>query len=346
VNARKVDDVDYIQFLIAAQKAFSCCEASRCQFAPIAHDSFVRLLSRQPSDTAALWQEVEPLVTKVGGCLVIDDSTLDKPHARRIDLVTRHWSGKHRRVVPGINLLTLLWTDGNAALPCDCRLYGETLEADGKPRSKNACFQEMMTTAKHRGFCPKMVCFDSWYASTDNLKLIRSFDWHFLTRLKSNRQVNPDNTSNVAVETLTPPEAGQIVHLKEFGFVRLFRIVAPDGDEKKAEAQPEAQPAHAEYWITNQLAMTESERQEWERQSFKIENYHRGLKQCCAVERCQCRSKQKQHGHILLALRAFVRLEVNRLTTGISWYEAKIDIVRDAIRNYLAAPTVRIRANA
>lgn len=332
MNQPKVDEVDYIQFLIAAQKAFSCCEASRCQIDLIAHDSFVRLLERQPTDTKALWQEVEPLVDKVKGCLILDDSTLDKPYARRIELVTRHWSGKHRRVVMGINLLTLLWTDGNTALPCDCRLYGEEIKDNGKPKSKNEYFQEMVTTAKARGFRPEMVCFDSWYASIENLKLVRANDWCFLTRLKSNRQVNPDNTANVAVEMLFPPAEGQIVHLKEFGFVRLFRTVAPNGD--------------GEYWATNCLEMTEDERQEWERQSFKIENYHRGLKQCCAVERCQCRSKVKQHGHIVLSLRAFVRLEANRLATGVSWYEAKLDIVRDSIRHYLAMPTIKIGTNA
>ncbi len=165
MNAPKVDEVDYIQFLIAAQKAFTCCEASRCQSEIIAHDAFVRLLSRQPTDTAALWQEVEPLINKTKGCLVIDDSTLDKPYARQIELVTRHWSGKHQSVVMGINLLTLLWTDGNAALPCDCRMYGEQIKDNGKPKSKNEFFHEMLTTAKARGFCPEMVCFDSWYAS-------------------------------------------------------------------------------------------------------------------------------------------------------------------------------------
>jgi len=332
VNLPKVDEVDYIQFLIAAQKSFTCCEASRCQIELIAHDAFVRLLSRQPTDTAALWREVEPLVNRTRGCLVIDDSTLDKPYARHIELVTRHWSGKHKAVVMGINLLTLLWTDGDAALPCDCRLYGEEMKPGGKPKSKNESFQEMITTAKERGFHPEMVCFDSWYASIENLKLVRGCGWYFLTRLKKNRRVNPDDTKNVAVETLPPVAGGQVVHLKEFGFVRLFRTVAPNGD--------------GEYWMTNKTDMDEEERQEWERQAFKIENYHRGLKQCCAVERCQCRSKVKQHGHILLSLRAFVRLEANRITTGVSWYEAKLDIVRDAIRNYLVMPTIKIGATA
>ena len=63
------------------------------------------------------------LVQREGGVLVLDDTTLDKPYARKMELVTRHWSGKHRRVVAGINLLTLLWTDGHALIPCDFRVY-------------------------------------------------------------------------------------------------------------------------------------------------------------------------------------------------------------------------------
>lgn len=172
MNLPKTDEVDYIQFLIAAQKSFTCCEASRCQIGLIAHDSFVRLLSRQPTDTeqtsgfstVALWQEVEPPVNRRQGCLVIDDSTLDKPYARHIELVTRHWSGKHKAVVLGINLATLLWTNGDAALPCDCRLYGEEVKADGEPKTKNESFRGMITTAKERGFHPEMVCIDSWYS--------------------------------------------------------------------------------------------------------------------------------------------------------------------------------------
>jgi putative transposase len=331
MNAAKIDEIGYIQFLIAAQKSFTCNEASRCQLDNVSHDSFIRLLSRQPADTLALWQEVEPFVNRKKGNLVLDDCTLDKPYARCIELVQRHWSGKHQEVVLGINLLTMLWTDGNLALPCDCRLYGEELKED-KPKSKNDSFQDMLKTAKERGFSPEIVCFDSWYSGIDNLKLIRSYNWYFLTRIKCNRQVNPDKKGNVAVETLSPPVEGQIVHLKEFGFVRLFKTVAPNGD--------------GEYWVTNNLEMTAFARQEWARESFSIENYHRGLKQCCAIESCQCRSKAKQHGHILLSLRAFVRLELNRFRTGVSWYEAKLDIVRDAIRAYLACPTINLESTA
>ena len=109
MNAPRCDELDYIDFLVAAPRPVSCTEAARVQpdspHAP-AHDAFTRLLHRLEPDPRRLWDEAEPLVEKARGVLVIDDSTLDKPYARHIDLVTRHWSGKHHEVVRGINLIT------------------------------------------------------------------------------------------------------------------------------------------------------------------------------------------------------------------------------------------------
>ncbi|GFP20552.1 hypothetical protein HKBW3S03_02055, partial [Candidatus Hakubella thermalkaliphila] len=128
MNPLKCDDLDYIHFLIVSQKVFTCTEAARCQpegKAP-AHDAFTRLLQRQSPDTEALWQEAKELVDRKQGLLVVDDTTLDKLYARKMELVTYHWSGKHRQVVRGINLQTLLWTDGKALIPCDFRVYAKT----------------------------------------------------------------------------------------------------------------------------------------------------------------------------------------------------------------------------
>ena len=72
--------------------------------------------------------------------------------------------------------------------------------------------------------------------------------------------------------------------------------------------------------------------------SWGVEQYHRGLKQCCGVEKAQVRAARAQRNHIGCALRAFLRLETQRLQTGRSWYEAKKQLLRDAIRTYLANP--------
>jgi putative transposase len=189
---------DYIDFLLATPRAVSATEAARVQpdrpHKP-AHDAFTRLLHRLEPDPAALWAEVEPLVRRTGGDLVVDDSTLDKPYARHIGLVSRHWSGKHRAVVRGINLISLVWTDGDRLYPCDYHLYDKA--GDGK--TKNDHFRDLLAAAHGRGFRPRCVLFDSWYASLDNLKQARGYGWTFLTRLKANRLVSPAPGRQLAV---------------------------------------------------------------------------------------------------------------------------------------------------
>lgn len=328
----KVSDVDYIQFLLAAQTALSCVEASLthgAQEVSPAHDAFTRLLQRQPPDTEALWQETAPLVNKASGVLVVDDSTLDKPHARHMALVHKHWSGKHHRSVYGINLVTLLWTDGDAKLPIDFRLSNAPV--DGV--SKNQLFVHLLQTAKDRKFSPRYVCFDSWYSGIDNLKAVRSHGWHWLTRLKSNRMIDPDRTGNRQIYLVNIPPEGAIVHLRAYGFIKVFVRVSEDME-------------HVEFWATSDLTMTEETRQQVAAHALSIEEYHRGLKQCCAVERCQARTEPAQRTHILCAVRAFVRLEHCRVKTGCSWYESKKRIIREAIRAYRASPTLLLPATA
>ena len=128
MNPAKVNEYDYINFLIGTQQVYSCTEAERVQpdqeNGP-AHDAVTRLLHRLTTSTERLWQEAKEQVDLSKGVLIADDSTLDKWYSRQIELVTRHWSGKHKRVVSGINLLTLLWTDGERYIPVGYRIYNK-----------------------------------------------------------------------------------------------------------------------------------------------------------------------------------------------------------------------------
>lgn len=323
MNPAKVNDLDYVHFLIASVDVFTCTEAAKCnpnsENIP-SHDAFTRLLRRQPPDTEALWNEVRGIVQSQKGFLIIDDTTLDKPYAKNMDLVYRLYSGKHHQVVNGINIITLLWTDGDAAIPVDFRIYDK--DVDGK--TKNDHFRNMLCESKARSFNPGFIIFDSWYASIDNLKTIRGFSWHWLTRLKKNRLVNPDKTGNMQIQEIEIPPEGRIVHLKAYGFIKVFKIVAKDGD--------------IEYWATDLLDLDETKRDELGGYSWKIEEYHRGIKQFCGVENCQARTSQSQRAHIMFSLRAFLRLEVERLRSGISWFEYKRRIIRGAIKDYLKYP--------
>ena len=322
---------DYIQFLASSPRAFSCAEAGRVQprspWAPH-HDSFNRLLHRLDPEPEILWEEAQHTVVLNQGVLVLDDSTLDKPSARKIDLVTNHWSGKHHAVVRGINLITLLWTDGDRKIPCDYRVFDK--DRDGL--TKNDHFWDMLLMAKARGFAPRCILFDSWYASLENLKQVRDHGWIFLTKLKGNRKVTPADRRKRELDEVAISASGTVLHLQGYGMVRVFRIDAPDGV--------------AEYWATNDLGMDAGTRQHYGELSFAIENYHRELKQNCGVEKCQVRAAKAQRNHIGLALRAFLRLEWHFFTTGISGFETKLSLVREAVRSYLARPWLTLPETA
>jgi len=82
---------------------------------------------------------------------------------------------------------------------------------------------------------------DSWYASLENLRLISSIGWHRLTRLKANRSVNPDGRGNIPLSVADISESGTEVHLKGYGFIKVFRIVTKDGS--------------AEHWATDYIQL-------------------------------------------------------------------------------------------
>ena len=42
--------------------------------------------------------------------------------------------------------------------------------------------------------------------------------------------------------------------------------------------------------------------------------------------------------HIIIVIRAFLRFEMQRIRTGITWFEAKYRIVRNAVNQFIRKP--------
>ena len=72
MNRAKCTDQDYIQFLIATPRNYSCTEAAQVfpesERKP-AHDAFTRLIHREEPNTDKLWLEAEPYIEKTGGII-------------------------------------------------------------------------------------------------------------------------------------------------------------------------------------------------------------------------------------------------------------------------------------
>ena len=104
----------------------------------------------------------------------------------------------------------------------------DDIEADGK--TKNDHFWEMRLMAKGRGFAPGYVLFDGRYARPENLKRVRDLDWPWSTRLKYNLKVNSDGRRAIALSEAEVTASGTVIHLVGYGPIRVFKLVAPDGD--------------------------------------------------------------------------------------------------------------------
>ena len=322
MNLRKVSEDDYIKFMIGSPRQYSCCEAERVSTqlpGRPSHDSWNRLLTNLEPDAGKLWEEVKAYVNRGNGILVLDDSTLDKPYSQKNRLVSYHWSGKHQEVVKGINLVSLVWSDEEYCIPCDYRIYQKE-----NGMTRNDHFKSMLNEAKQRGMKPRYVLFDSWYASLDNLKLVRNLDWRWVTRLQANRTVNPDGSGQIALSEMEIGHDGSIAYLKGYGLVKVFRMVAKDGD--------------VEYWASSDHDLTDLQRLKLADQAWSIENYHRDLKQNTGVERCQLRSIIGQKNHIGFSIRAFFRMRIYRVKKGISRFAMKWNVIRDAVAHFMAVP--------
>jgi len=313
----------YCQFLIAAQKNFTATNFAD-HTDKMAHDAVTRFLSETKLRPRDLWEYSSQFVEKTSGYLVCDDSVLDKWYGKDIKLTRWQYSSTHHRLVQGIGLTTLLWTKQEEHIPIDFRVYAP--EDDGF--TKNEHFREMLCLAKQRGMKPEAVVMDSWYSALDTLHQINDYKWVFIAGLKSNRIVNtaPGKQNKYQIKDLPIPEQGRIVHLKKFGQVKVFRIATKDG--------------RVEYYATNNLSATSPDIRDAAACRWKIEEYHRGLKQTTGIENCQSRTARSQRTHIFCSILSFLALEKKRLEDGVTWYESKRRIIADSLFLYLKQPLI------
>jgi hypothetical protein len=244
-------------------------------------------------------------------------------------------------LVKGIGVLNLLHSRGADGdfYPLDYRIYDP--EGDGK--TKNQHFRQMLVRAQSdKNLQAKTVLFDSWYGSVDNLKLIERLGLFFVTTLKSNRLVSVSKEQGyIHLQDLewTPQQLqeGVLVKLKELPFlVRLFKIVAPNGD--------------IDWVITNrshpgegggQRAITAQDVQEHNAVRWQIEQLHRELKQLVGSEKCQCRKARSQRNHLACCYLAWVALKVHANKVETTLYAAHRHIWQAFLRAQLSTPEIK-----
>ncbi len=177
------------------------------------------------------------------GVLILDNNTLDKPYAEEIGVVTYHWSRS---------------TGGLSRASTSSPSYGPM----GRPhphRLQGVCPPPGRVDEERPSQSPLGRGGEPWLrARVHPLRLLVlrpgepeaavQAGWRWLTQLKPNRLVNPDGRGNTPTSTLSIPEEGFVVHLRGYGWVKVFQRTDREGG--------------LEYRATSDLEM---ERGGWER---------------------------------------------------------------------------------
>jgi hypothetical protein len=228
----------YIEYLIATVNNYTCTNLAEhlTDAQAMSHDAVTDFLHRGQLTARQLWAAVAAdLDNTPDAYLVLDDSVHEKAYAKQVELVKTQYSGAKHGLAKGIGVLTLLHTTGTAQgfTPVDYRVYHPI----GDGLTKHDHFRAMLLNAIHaKGLTARIILFDSWYASVDNLKFIHRLGRYFVTTLKCNRKVSLSKEGGyIHLDEIewTPErlKTGVSVKLKELPFrVQLFKVVATNGD--------------------------------------------------------------------------------------------------------------------
>ncbi len=205
---------------------------------------------------------------------------------------------------------------------------------DGKTKLDHVA--EMLDSIARRRILFATVLMDSWYATTKLMTRLIKAEKIFYCPVKKNRQVDETGGSQpyCAVETLAwtvaEEQNGKTVKLRGFAgetYLKLFRVVVST--------------SRTEYLVTNDLTQSDTEAaQKASGQRWKIEQFHREIKQTTGLERCLCRLIRSQRNHIAAAMLVWLSVKELADKTQKTIYQLKQGLLSDYLIQQMRSPTI------
>lgn len=222
--------------------------------------------------------------------LIIDDTVIAKPYSKELKLLSWIFSPSDRQYLYGINVVFVIWTDGNTRFPIGFRIWNK----NDKKTKIDLAMELLKEAKKNYKIKPSYVLMDSFYPAAKLLKLIRKFRWQWIAKIKSNRLIDKLQIQ----EFFNYRYGSHIGRLSE----NLRALVVKDSNN---------------YWATSDLSLQSSGVKRNYRSRQTIEEFFKILKSELRIEGCSSRNSIAQINHISFVLIAFCQLELFRKTKNI-----------------------------
>ncbi len=309
----------YTDYLMSSYSYTTATGLSILSEGKISHDKVTRFLSSEEFTSAGLWSLIKRTVREIqreDGVIIIDDTIEEKPSTDENEIICWHYDHSKGRSVKGVNIISALYYSKGFRIPVSFDLVRKTKTViDDKTKkekrisekTKNEQYREMLKVCIKNNIEFKYVLNDVWYASKENMMLVKeSLKKDFIMPIKTNRKIaqsKKDKLSGkyVTVSALELKEnTQQEIYLEGVSFpLLLIKQVFKNADGTEGVL----------YLVSSNLSLTYEQIIAIYHKRWKVEEYHKSLKQHV----CLCKSPTKrvrtQSNHIFAAIYAFFKLE-------------------------------------
>ena len=349
----KIVTSDYAQMLLNGVDNFTATYFSEV-IGTVSHDTIGRSIANiKLSPKVVREKALELLVPSQNGYLALDDTVMDKASSEAIEIASAQYSGQKHGITTGIGVVTLVYI--NPELGQYWILYYRIYykKGDGKKKTEHALemIEYWQTIHElHPERAPfTTILLDAGYTCKKIMQYIIKSHKYFFGVMPKSRLVSFEETNRTTGEVnVTYKHVGELEwqtktsegeDLRQYG-----KLVCVDFLPKNIQLKLFLVTAkhRVEYLVTNQISI-ETAKVAKKVGSFrwKIEQFHREVKQLTGAAKCQARKGRKQRNHICIAFVVWHQLNELAKQMQITMYEVKHIPLREYQKQLWKNPAYR-----
>lgn len=338
----------YTDFLLSVPKYATATAMSAAYGDQMSHDKISRFLKSSYLDSSVIWKSAKKFIRSLikfedeSGVISVDDSIVEKAHTDENAMICYHWDHSLQRHVKGINFISLMYSHDKVDIPIQVRIVEKTEpyvdKKSGKtkyksPKTKNEHFVDMLGHAvKQVGF--KYILGDSWFSSAANINFItNNLHKHAVLAIKISRTValsdkDRKNGKFIRVDQVSQLKVGQALK------VYLRSVEKPVWLVKQVFINKDGSQGVL-YLIATDLSMNYHSITTIYKKRWKVEEYHKSLKQHTALAGSPTKVIETQANHFYAAIAAYIKLEKIKNKTNNGHFRIKAILMLSATKSCL-----------
>ncbi|MEA3513166.1 MAG: transposase [Campylobacterota bacterium] len=338
----------YQDFLISSYGKIEVTKFSKILGKGFSHDRFTKqlLLNDTLDDDTKLWEHIKPFLrdyeNKESGCIIVDDSLLHKPYSKTNDVVCWHYDHVSGKSVKGIMMLNFQYTDDSGiSIPLGYEIITKTEDkwSDEYQKyikkskfTKNEIMRDKLQLLHFNNEVKyKYILMDKWFTTSDNIEFIDgSLKKKFIAPIKKNRKValsleDKNKGRYVSIDSIDMGAcSSRLIYLKGCDIpLNIGKQIVKNGNDGELTYL---------YLVTNDIDLSFNQTLEIYQRRWKIEEYHKSLKQNLKIEHSPTKVELSQRNHINLTVLAFIKLEKLRLNYKMNHFALKEKIYIEALK--------------